>query len=266
MDKGVPSIMLSKSHLILTVPPADSRTASALGLPLAHTAYRVGGGPHLFRANMPVAVRGGLMVIDDSGFDGMGESTPFCHEVMRECAARGVDGVICKFAARPLTVLSTIVTELGELMHKRGWPLYVTEPYARFSDRAKVLISSALSGGSLQLRLMEAAERYGAGRVALEVERVCQDFFLPSPTGQGVDLTPEELRRRMEELAPSVFFSSELCAHYFTYMSPQSGAHFILFDDAGSIRKKLHIARSLDISDAVLAYPQVSDLLNEILE
>lgn len=49
-------------------------------------------------------------------------------------------------------------------------------------------------------------------------------------------------------------------------MSPQSGAHFILFDDAGSIRKKLHIARSLDISDAVLAYPQVSDLLNEILE
>ena len=82
MDKGVPSIMRSKTQLILTVPPADSRAASRLGLPLAHTAYRVGGGPHLFRANMPVAVRGGLMVIDDAGFDGLGQALPFCHEVM----------------------------------------------------------------------------------------------------------------------------------------------------------------------------------------
>ena len=79
MDKGVPSIMRSKTQLILTVPPADSRAASRLGLPLAHAAYRVGGGPHLFRANMPVAVRGGLMAIDDAGFDGLGQALPFCH-------------------------------------------------------------------------------------------------------------------------------------------------------------------------------------------
>ena len=48
-------------------------------------------------------------------------------------------------------------------------------------------------------------------------------------------------------------------------MSRQNGAHFVLFDDAGSIRKKLQIARSLNIADAVLAYPQVEDLLEEIL-
>lgn len=257
--------MLSKSNLILTVSPAECRNALAFGVPLAHTAYRVGGGPHLFRANMPVMVKGGLMVVDDTGFDGLGESTTFCHEVMRECSARGFDGVICHFEARPLTVLGKIVAELGELMSKRGWPMYVTEPYARFSDKTKVLVSSALSGGSLQLRLSEAVEQYGAARTALYAERVSQDFFLPSPTGQGVPLPLEELRARMEELSPSIFFSSELCAHYFTYMSPQSGAHFILFDDAGSIRKKLHIARSLDISDAILPYAQVSDLLPELL-
>lgn len=257
--------MLSKSNLILTVPPAESRAALTLGVPLAHMAYRVGGGPHLFRANMPVTTRGGLMVIDDAGFDGLGDSTTFCHEVMRECSARGFDGVVCDFEARPLTVLSKIVAELGELMSKRGWPMYVTEPYARFSEKTKVLISSALSGGSLQLRLTEAVEHYGASRVALYVERVSQDFFLPSPTGQGTPLPTEELKARIEELSPSIFFSSELCAHYFTYMSPQNGAHFILFDDAGSIRKKLHVARSLDIADAVLPYAQVSDLLPEIL-
>ena len=155
---------------------------------------------------------------------------------------------------------------LGELTKKRGWPLYVTEAYAPFSDSAIALIPSALSGGSLQQRLQEAVERFGAARVALAVERVAEDFFLPSPTGQGMPLTREELRQRLEERAPSVFFSSELCAHYFTYMSRQNGAHFVLFDDAGSIRKKLQVARNLGISSAVLAYPQVDDLLPELLK
>ena len=42
---------------------------------MAHVAYRVGGGPHLFRASIPVSVRGGLMVIDNTGFDGRGNYT-----------------------------------------------------------------------------------------------------------------------------------------------------------------------------------------------
>ncbi len=69
----------------------------------------------------------------------------------------------------------------------------------------------------------------------------------------------------MDEREPAVFFSNELCAHYFTYMNRQNGAHFVLFDDAASIRKKLYLARSLDISDALLPYPAVADILRDIL-
>ena len=265
MDKGVPFSMLSKSNLILTAPPADSRAAGRFGLPVGHVAYRVGGGPHLFRASMPVSVRGGLMVVDNTGFSGGGEAGPFCQEVLRECSARGLDGVICDFEGRPLQLLAQVIHDLGNLLHRRGWPLYATEAYGGSSDKAKVLIPSSLSGGSLQQRLQDAAAQYGAERVALAVERVAEDFYLPSPTGQGMPLTREELQKRIAERAPSVFFSNELCAHYFTYMSRQNGAHFVLFDDAGSIRKKLQIARSLNIADAVLAYPQVEDLLEEIL-
>lgn len=258
--------MLSIQKLILTVPPEEARAAQETGLPLAHMAYRVGGGPHLFRANMPVSVRGGLMVADAAGFDGRGESTPFCHEVMRECTARGYSGIVCNFEGRPLQLLAKIVEELGELCAKRGWPLYVTEPYGPCSDKVRVLISSALSGGSLRQRLEEAAGAYGAQRVVLAVERVAEDFFLPSPTGQGTLLSREELSQRIEERAPTIFFSAELCAHYFTYMSKQNGAHFILFDDAGSIRKKLQIAAQLGIGEAVLAYPDVDDLLPSLLQ
>lgn len=258
--------MLPNSQLILTSPPDQVKNAAAWGLPVAHMAYRIGGGPHLFRSNLPLPLRGGLMAVDDKGFDSRGESTPFCHEVMRECAARGFEGVLLDLESRPTPLLSKIISELGGLMHKRGWPLYVPEAYASCSDQTRVMISSALSGGSLSQRLSEAVDRYGAGRVTLAVERVAEDFFLPSPTGQGIPLSPEELQQRMAERAPSVFFSNELCAHYFTYMSQQNGAHFILFDDGGSIRKKLLIAQRLGISSGILAYPQVSDILSHILE
>ncbi|MFQ7451811.1 MAG: hypothetical protein ACLRNQ_10575 [Flavonifractor plautii] len=180
--------------------------------------------------------------------------------------ARGYDGILCDFEGHPLQVLAQAVRTLGELTKKRGWPLYVTEAYAPFSDSAIALIPSALSGGSLQqtpsggggaLRRGPGGPGGGAGGGGL---------LSPSPTGQGMPLTREELRQRLEERAPSVFFSSELCAHYFTYMSRQNGAHFVLFDDAGSIRKKLQVARNLGISSAVLAYPQVDDLLPELLK
>ena len=195
--------MQTSMKLLLTAPPDQCRAALRFGLPVAHVAYRVGGGPHLFRASIPVSVRGGLMVIDNTGFDGRGEAGPFCQEVLRECMARGYDGILCDFEGHPLQVLAQAVRTLGELTKKRGWPLYVTEAYAPFSDSAIALIPSALSGGSLQQRLQEAVERFGAARVALAVERVAEDFFLPSPTGQGMPLTREELRQRLEERAPA---------------------------------------------------------------
>ena len=51
--------MQTSMKLLLTAPPDQCRAALRFGLPVAHVAYRVGGGPHLFRASIPVSVRGG---------------------------------------------------------------------------------------------------------------------------------------------------------------------------------------------------------------
>ena len=256
--------MGTRSQLILAVPPEDVTAAQSYGLTLAHVAYRVGGGPHLFRSNLPIPVRGGLMYIDDSGFDGRGTPDPFCQEVVRECSARGFGGIICAFD-RNLPLLAAIVAQLGPMLARQSRSFYVSEPYGRHTATGRVLIPTALSGGSLRQRLSEAAERYGTGRVALAVERSAEDFFLPSPNGQGRPLTREELAAKRKELSPSIFFSDELCARYFTYMNRQSGAHFVLFDDAGSIRKKLRLAEAMGIDRALFFYPEVSDLLPDIL-
>lgn len=250
--------------LILIVPPERLRQVQGLGVTVAHQAYRVGRGPHLFRSGAPVPVRGGLMAVDAQGFDGRGEAGTLCDEVVRECAARNFQGVLCDFEGPPLPLLERVIGELGERFVRRGWRLYVPERYGGCTSAARVMISSALSGGTLQSRLEDAMRRYGPHRVILAVERVAEDFFLPSPQGSGTALSREELQTQLQQRQPSVFFSHELCARYFTYMSRDSGAHFVLFDDGDTIRKKLQVARGLGIGGAVLAWEDAEELQEQL--
>lgn len=249
---------------ILMVPPERLKQVQGLAVTVAHRAYRVGRGPHLFRSGAPVPVRGGLMAVDDQGFDGRGEPGPLCDEIVRECAARGFQGAICLFRGGGVPLLERVSAQLGERFARRSWRLYVPEAYGSCSDRARVMVSSALSGGSLQARLEECAQRFGARRLVLAVERLAEDFFLPSPSGRGVPLSRQELARQLEQRQPSVFFSHELCARYFTYMSRETGAHFVLFDDGATIRKKLQLARGLGMGGAIMALEDVDDLLDHL--
>lgn len=258
--------MPEEPRLILTAPPSAAREATSFGLPVGHMAYRVGPGAQLLRANIPMSLRGGLMVVDGAAFDGRGDPASFCQQLVRECSARGFDGAILDFEGQPYPLLGQVIQRLGGMFSRRGWPLYVTENYAGYSDQTRVIIPSALSGGSLSKRLEEAVERYGVQRVTLGVQRTAEDFTLPAPNGCGIPLTREELEQRIQTRGASVFFSDELCAHYFTYMSRQSGAHFVLFDNAASIRKKLRIAGQFGLCACILAWPEVNDILDQILK
>ena len=167
--------------------------------------------------------------------------------------------MVCDFEAGRLPPLEETVAQLGKECKRRNWALLVPEHYASCSPHTQVMISSALSGGSLELRLEEAQQRFGRERVVLALQRTAEDFFLPSPTGSGRPLTQQQLHQLMEERSPSVFFSRELCARYFTYMSRDSGAHFVLFDDAQTMAKKVEIARQLSIPTILGAWSDLQD-------
>lgn len=250
--------------LILLTPPQKLRLIQGLSVTPAHQAYRIGKGPHLLRAGGTAPARGGLMAVDCVGMEGGGAPGPLCDEVTRECAGRGFLGVVCDFERRGDPFLEQLLRELGERLSHRGWRLFIPEWYAHCAPHGHIMISSALSGGSLTRRLEEAAERYGRQRVTLAIQRVAEDFFLPSPKGSGTPLGRQELKELMERLEPSVFFSNELCARYFTYMSRENGAHFVLFDDGDTILKKLRTARGLGISTAIAAYDEVDDILERL--
>lgn len=241
---------------IITLPPRQLPALRGWQATPAHLAYRLGPGPHLFRAEGASPPRGGLMVVDDQEFDPLGPTGPLCQEIIREITARGFSGAVLDFENR-LPPLEQIAVALDEPFARRGWTLIVPERYGQAAPHVKVMIPSALSGGSLQRRLEEALERFGESRVVLALEKRAEDFYLPSPTGGGQPLTPQELEALKERLSPSVFFSGELCARYFTYMSRETGAHFVLFDDGDTLRRKVEVARKLGVDTFLAPWAEV---------
>ena len=147
---------------------------------------------------------------------------------------------------------------LDGLFARHALALYVPEGYAPAAPHGRVMIPSALSGGSLELRLEEAGERYGPERLVLALELRREDFPLPSPSGGGRPLSREELEGMRRRLSPSVFFSRELCARYFTYMDGEGAPHFVLFDDGDTLARKVEVARRAGVRTFLAPWTQVA--------
>ena len=127
---------------------------------------------------------------------------------------------------------------------------------------ARVVVSTALSGGTLRRRLEEVCRRFGPRRIALDLACVRADFSLPAPYGDGTALTTRQLAALREQRP--VFFSPELCARYFTY--GQGGmTHFVLFDDADTLRRKMALAAELGIQTGFLTLPEAAEALPLLL-
>ena len=99
---------MSLESIIVTITPDRLREIQRLPVIPAHAVYRMGRGPHLFRANGSSAPRGGMMLLDCRTFDGLGAAPPFCQEVIQECSARGFTGVVCDFEAGRLPPLEQV--------------------------------------------------------------------------------------------------------------------------------------------------------------
>ena len=86
------------------------------------------------------------------------------------------------------------------------------------------------------------------------LERVAEDFLPPARTGSGTPLSPQALQQLRERIRPSVYWSPELCARYFTYFQPGGTAHFVLFDDGETLRAKLRLAGEVGIRQCLAAW------------
>lgn len=243
--------MSQEIFYILTSP---AQLPQLRGIPChpAHLAYRISPNLRLLRLQGAQHLRGGLMTVTDCPDLPRGDPGLFSMELLRECTFRGFRGVILDLE-HPNHPLISILSRLESLLTRQGVTLFLPEPHALPASR--VLISSALSGGSLSLRLTEAVQRFGPDRVVLAVEKTAEDFLLPAPTGRGTPLSPEQLHPHTT--GPS-FFSPTLCAQYTTYRDAQGHIHLILYDDLCTLSRKLQQARCAGVYRFLLPWCDIS--------
>lgn len=262
---------MTHTRQFLLTPPQALPQAQPWGLPLVHMIGQVGPTGQFTAAPLPPEVRGGLLLVGVPEAPQAGADPKHAAQgILALCHARRFGGVVLDIESPPTPYLARLIRLLDEGLSQTarqnapGW-LYLPEAYGAYSKRALLYCTAAVSGGSLRHRLEELITRWGKHRLVLCLRRTREDFFLPAPTGCGKPLTPEALAELRRQFEPRVFYSRDLCAHYFTYMSRSTGAHFVLFDDAESLRRKRALAQELGIGQFFLLCPEVADLLPELL-
>ena len=71
-----------------------------------------------------------------------------------------------------------------------------------------------------------------------------------------LEMTGPELEGLLGKREPSVFYSGDLCAKYFTYTENGAG-HFVLFDDGDTLRRKIETARRLGIRTFLAPWAEI---------
>ena len=249
-------------QIYMTTAPEDYRKAAGTGFRTAHLAYQIGEDNHLHR-HTARQTQSGLLSLSDMTPPPIQNSTQLCREILRECINHAFEGVCADFGVNTAPDRIAFLEELGPLLHRNSKKLFVSSGYGRHVPTAYVLINTAISGGTLSTMLKDACRTFGTQRIALDIERVRMDFLLPSPSGEGQALSKEALDALLAERRPTIFFSHELCAKYFTYQE-EGQAHFVLFDDADTIRCKLNLGKSMDLRYAFLLCSEVEDLLDAL--
>ena len=232
-------------------------------LPVAHAAYRVDPMGRLAARDLPQQVRGGLLMLSDRELPNRISPEILCRDILQECQRRSYGGAVLDFDSAPTTQTVQLLRQLEDGLSRQRRQLYVPESWGSYARQATVLICTAISGGTLRGRLEQAIRQFSPRPIALDCQRLAMDFLLPSPNGEGAPLTNAQLDRLRQGHTP--YFSPDLCARYFTYRT-SAHTHFVLFDDADTLRRKLALAEELGIGSAFFMLPEVDDLAEELFD
>lgn len=226
------------------------------GFSPALLAYRLDPRIGLLRTGGAPPLPGGLLILSAGREDVPADPGLPISQIVQECRNRGAAGVVADWE-QVTPALARFTRLLAGQLSRCGLELFLPECYAPVSEQSRVMISSALSGGTLEARLKEALDTWGPGRTVLALERMREDFTLPCFSGRGRTLAPGDLDRFLRQNRPSVYYSGEFCARYFTY---QEGGriHFVLYDDESTLAKKLELALSLGIRLFLAPWQEVS--------
>ena len=248
-------------RMILACAPRDVRQAKGFGLPIAQIAYQIARGGILHRANSAEKVGGGFLFLTAEEQITAQENhlAQLLHIIVEECKRQDFSAVLLAIYQNHL-FFHKLVARLSIELKVLGIRLYLPEMYAESSDWAQIIIPTAIWAGSLEQKLEKAVAAYGKERICLDIERLRLDFSLSSQTEHGEKLSAQNLYEKRKQYQPNSYFSQDLQAYYFSYEDIH-GTHFVLYDDTYSIGEKLSLAQQLGITESMVLYPEVEDIL-----
>jgi hypothetical protein len=228
-------------------------------------ALRLGQNYQLLSAALPNLPWDGPVVVHIQGTPPPARLLPQqARELAQFCLGQGFPGVLADWPEKPSPVLSEFTGLLGAELAAAGLGFALPLGWHQVCPTAQLLVPSALSGGTLRGRLAELSQRFGSERLILQLQRSRAVFSIPSPNGQGIPVDEAALIQRKRAMNPRVFFSPHLCAQYVTWQE-DGVPKLLLFDDAHSLRAKRALAGELGIPACVAAYPEVKELLPQLL-
>ena len=251
-------------QVYLAVTPQEAPSATVYPVSLVCMAYHIGPNSTLMRRNALLQNQGGLLAVSEQGAPLVEDPHAFCTAVLRECSRRNYDGVFLNFATPVRHDLLQFAKQLDEMLYKNRKKLYLNKEYISSCPEAFLLVDTALSGGSLSEHLQQAAKQHG-NRSALRIERLQMDFSLPARSGTGRPLAKHDFMVLLEETSPSIYFSPDLCARYFTYQKNHE-THFVLFDDAETLKRKLRLGTELGFPAAFFVWSEIQDIAPQLLK
>lgn len=244
-------------HIYLAAAPDHLDTCLSLTQQLAHVAFRVDRDGTLLCRALPPALRGGLMVLGCEEAFPAQQAESLSREVLRVCVRRSFSGIVMDLPDTPPPAAQTLARHLNALCIRYGRRFYVPPSCTEAAPQARVLICTALSGGTLAQYLQGACAQYGAERIALDLQRLMMEFPLPCPSGMGTPLELQQLAQRRQ--GRSIYYCDALCARYFTRQQG-SKTRFALFDDADTMQRKMALAEGLGITEGFFMWPEVCDI------
>jgi hypothetical protein len=247
-------------NLILSVLPENLAETEHLGFDTAHMIYKISPEGFLYRADCPYSA-GGVMVLDISALNDRSRVQDLVDDTFYELKSRNYSGLLIDCAGAVADHHRRYTAAIEKCCLDAGKALFACQNLAESCQSACILISSAISGGTLSGRLRQAKKQYGS--IALEIDISLVDFTLPSPSGQGKELSLQQLNNLRRRYHCQGFFSSDLCAHYFTYRADNK-THFVLYDNRYSVERKLLEAEKEGVRAAFIFYPHVKNIVTEL--
>lgn len=219
----------------------------------AFLSYQINPAGQLLCAGASVLPEGSVLMLGGTA-PSSGEATDWlCRQIAAECQRQKAAGVVANWAEDAAG--AGLASRLEPILRSLDIDFWVPESFASSAPNAQVLISSQLSGGTLENRLRQAQLKYG-DRIALAIECTPWDFTLPCPHGQGTALTLPAMRERFARHHCRAWFSEGFCCSYFTY-GQEEALHLVLYDTAASVQAKLSLAEALELSGVILAWEEI---------